>query len=193
MPAERRAAGGLLVLLLLSLTARAEEAWPVRSLLVLLAQAAPPTVRFVEERHLEQLTEPLQSAGTLTFVPPSRLERHVLDPREEVWTIDGDQVAVATAPGERQTALLSDQPPLAVLIAGLRAILTADAETLERHFTIGLDGGPAAWTLHLTPRREDLRGAIREIRIAGAGARIATIETIESSGDRSILHLSDGG
>lgn len=184
--------------------ARAGDAGPpgLDRLLAALAAAAPGRVRFTEERHLELLTVPVRLSGTLSFVPPARLERHVLMPREERWTIDGDQVEVETpAAGDRSedsiVIALSDHAPLAALVTGLRAILAGDAAALAAVYTIALDGGAgdadrAGWSLRLTPRPATFREAVQEVRLDGTGSGIATIEVIETDGDRTLIRIDPG-
>jgi outer membrane lipoprotein-sorting protein len=155
-----------------------------------LAQDSASTVGFSEVRRLNYLTEPLHLEGTLTFEPPARLERLVLRPTRERMIVDGD---VLTIEASRNTpparVLLSDHPALDGFITALRSVLAGDQGTLERIYAIELEGGEAAWSLRLTPKSERMREAVSEVRIAGAGREITTVEVIETGGDRSVITI----
>ncbi len=177
--------------MLLPAGVRADEpAWTLSRLIAGLAQDSASTVGFSEVRRLQYLTEPLFLEGTLTFVPPARLERLVLRPIRERMIVDGD---VLTIEASRTTlparVLLSDHPALDGFITALRSVLAGDQGTLERIYTIALEGGEASWSLRLTPKPERLRAAVSEVRIGGTGREITTVEVIETGGDRSVITI----
>jgi hypothetical protein len=177
--------------LLLPLGARADEHfWTLSRLIAGLAQDQASTMGFSEVRWLQYLTEPLYLEGTLTFQPPDRLERLVLRPIRERMIVDGDVLTIEAsriAPPAR--VLLSDHPALDGFITALRSVLTGDQGTLERIYTIALEGAEASWLLRLTPKSERLRAAVSEVLIGGAGREITTVEVIETGGDRSVITI----
>lgn len=179
--------------LLLPLCARAEEPpYSLSELLEGLARHVSGTVSFSEVRHLSYLTEPLNLEGTLTFEPPARLERLVRSPTRERMVFDGDVLTIhasRTTPPAR--ALLSDYPALDGFITALRAVLAGDQDTLDRIYETSLRGSEASWSLHLAPRPEPLRAALREVNIEGAAHRITRVEVLEAGGDRSTITLHE--
>ena len=50
--------------------------------------------RFTETRELALLSSPLEAAGTIYFVPPSRLVRIVTKPGRSRLVVDGDKVRI---------------------------------------------------------------------------------------------------
>ena len=104
--------------------------------------------------------------------------------------VDGD---VLTIEASRNTPparlLLSDHPALDAFITALRSVLAGDQGTLERIYGIALEGGEASWSLRLTPKSARLRAVVSEVRIDGAGHDIATVEVIETGGDRSVITI----
>jgi outer membrane lipoprotein-sorting protein len=178
--------------LLLPAGTRADEhSWTLSDLITGLAQDSPSTVGFSEVRRLQYLTEPLYLEGTLSFEPPARLERLVLRPTRERMIVDGDLLTIEASRNTMPArVMLSDHPALDGFITALRSVLAGDQKTLERIYTIELEGGEASWSLRLTPKSERLRAAVSEVRIDGAGHEIATVEVIETGGDRSMITIS---
>ncbi len=177
--------------MLLPLGARADEhSWTLSRLIAGLARDSASTMGFSEVRRLQYLTEPLYLEGTLTFQPPARLERLVLRPTRERMIVDGDVLTIEASRTTLPTrVLLSDHPALDGFITALRSVLAGDQGTLERIYTIALEGGEASWLLRLTPKSQRLRAAVSEVRIGGAGREITTVEVIETGGDRSVITI----
>src|SRR6185295_19200851 len=86
----------LLLLLLVAGSSSAAGGWDLERLMQDLAQVKVAKGRFVERKYLGILTAPLESSGTLTYVAPSRLEKHTLTPRAESLVLDGDQLTMAS-------------------------------------------------------------------------------------------------
>lgn len=187
--------GSLLVLLLALAPAvgRAQETpWNLAALVAALAQQKALTVRFSEERRLQYLTEPVRLEGTLSFDPPDRLEKRVLRPKRERMTVEGDLITIETVPGDPKVRVfLSDYPALGAFVTALRALLSGDPADLERVFLPALAGTEEAWSIRLTPRLPEVRGRVSEIHISGAGRRIASIDILETGGDRSIIAIHE--
>lgn len=190
----RRNLSATFILLLFLLSPHSELAsqtpWSLSRLTAALAQDVGSTVRFSEERQLQYLTEPLFLEGTLTFKPPGYLERQVVQPKWQRMIIDGDLVTIEENwkdPPIR--VLLSDYPALEAFVSALRSILAGDQRSLERTYATALEGTEDAWLLSLTPRPQQLRDAVSEVRITGAGGNIQSIEVMEAGGDRSIITI----
>ena len=181
----------LLLFLLSSHSGLASQTpWSLSRLTAALAQDVDSTVRFSEERQLQYLTEPLFLEGTLTFKPPGYLERQVIQPEWQRMIIDGDLVTIEENWKDPPTrVLLSDYPALEAFVVALRSVLAGDQRSLERTYATALEGTEGAWLLSLTPRPQQLRDAVSEIRITGAGSNILSIEVMEAGGDRSIITI----
>lgn len=167
--------------------------WSLDALLAAMSRAPKPDLRFVEERHLGYLTEPLIVEGWLRYAK-GRLEKHTLKPREERLVIEGNRVTVAIpATGRRQRLILSDYPALEAFAVGMRATMEGDRKALKRLFWPRLEGGRDAWRLELTPQSETTREDLSAVRVTGRGGRIGTIEIVETGGDRIVIRIIDDG
>lgn len=173
--------------------ARAQE----KSTLVLeqlmkdLAQVKNARGRFVERKHLAMLNAPLESSGTLVYVAPGRLEKHLLSPRQESLILDGERLIIdSKATGQRRTFPLQEHPVLWAFVESIRATLAGDLPTLQRFYEVRLEGDAGAWRLRLKPKEPRMRQAASEIRVGGSGTWVKVIEIDETGGDRSVTEIT---
>jgi outer membrane lipoprotein-sorting protein len=150
------------------------------------------STRFVEQKFVHMLNQPLQSSGTLSFVAPDRLQKQTLAPAPASLTVEGDRLTVMQPDGKTRTLSLSDSPEIGALVASIRATLAGDTATLTRYYAPTLTGGADDWSLVLEPRDERLRKLLMMIRIKGEGSVIRSIETVEHDGDRTEMTIISG-
>lgn len=179
--------------LLFICTAHAET-WNVQSLMQELAQVPASSTRFVETRHLAILTRPLELKGTLTYERPNRLSKHVESPYDELMTVHGDSATLVNKTrGEQRVVSLREQPAMTALVESVRATLAGDLAQLEKHYRVKFSGAREAWTLELVPRAVQVKSYVDTITLAGTGARVTRIETLETGGDRSVMTIMHDG
>jgi outer membrane lipoprotein-sorting protein len=172
------------------------EAKPVQlePLMADIARTGSGTVRFTETKNVALLKQPIESSGTLTYAAPSRLEKHTRVPREERLIVDGDSLVIEhPAKNERLTLRLANYPAIRAFVESIRGTLAGDLAALRRYYRVEVEGTMAQWRLHLLPSEQDMAELVQKIEISGSGARIAQIEIIEASGDRSVMKIAYGG
>jgi outer membrane lipoprotein-sorting protein len=149
---------------------------------------------FVERKHVEILSTPLQSRGRLVYTAPSRLEKHTLSPRRESLVLDGDELTLENKDrNQRRTLRLHDQPVVRAFVESIRATLAGDLATLSRFYEVKFEGGERQWRLTLKPSDPQVRDVVSEIRMAGSRDAITSIEFIETGGDRSVMTIMRDG
>jgi len=149
---------------------------------------------FVERKHVEILSTPLQSRGRLVYTAPGRLEKHTLSPRRESLVLDGDELTLESKDrSQRRTLQLQDQPVVRAFVESIRSTLAGDLATLRRFYEVKLEGGERQWRLTLKPGDPRVQEVVSEIRIAGSRDAIASIEFIEANGDRSVMTITKDG
>ena len=194
MTTGHRIALALLVLgCLVSAPARTQgkSALALEQLMKDLAQVKSARGRFVERKHLAMLNAPLESSGTLVYVAPGRLEKHMLSPRRESLILDGDQLIIENKDkGQRRTFPLQEHPVLWAFVESVRSTLTGDLATLQRFYEVRLEGDAGAWRLRLKPKEPRMRQAASEIRVGGSGTWVSVIEIDEAGGDRSVTTIT---
>lgn len=187
-PALRAVVASLMVLAAPASNAQSE--FDLTRLMQELRQVKTARARFVELKHIAILTAPLESSGTLLYVAPRRLEKHVLSPRRESLILDGDTLVLESNDGGKRRRLSLQQHPVAWALAeGLRSTLAGDLETLRRFYDVSLEGSRARWELRLKPSDPRVKALVSEILARGSDAWIGAIEVLEAGGDRAVMTI----
>lgn len=154
--------------------------------------AAVPAVEaaFREEKTLAVLDAPLVATGVLYYRAPAFLRKRTLRPQAEDYEADGHWLTVETAAAGRRQFDLNGYPQLRPFVEAIRAAQAGDRATLERYYQLELQGGVDGWSLRLTPRDADVRRYVAAIVLRGQEGRIASMETLETDGDRSVLIIA---
>jgi len=146
--------------------------------------------RFVERIYLAILNTPLESSGTLLYIAPGRLEKHMLSPRQESLTLDGDTLLIENKEtGQRRQVVLEEQPVVRAFVESIRATLAGDLQTLSRFYEVSLEGDASRWRLRLRPTEPRMREVASEIRLSGNGTWVGVIEILDAGGDRSVMTI----
>lgn len=163
--------------------------WSVAQLFAALAREKPARATFHERKSMAILDRPVESTGELTFTPPDRMEKRTVTPRPERVVVDRDRVTLERG-GKRHSLGLRENPAVAVLVESIRATLAGDLEALTRAYSAALEGSPARWRLTLRPLDPAAAQLVERIHIAGAGARVQTVEILQADGDRSLMTIT---
>jgi outer membrane lipoprotein-sorting protein len=182
---------GPIALLLLGLvlaTAVDAQTWGLPQLMAALQSGHAEQVSFEERRELALLDVPLVLRGTLTYRAPDLLRKEVIAPEHQVFEVDGERLTIESSEGSREVSV-NAYPALAAFVAAYRATLAGDLATLRQHYDPQLTGSRTSWTLRLRPRSAELARYLSEIVFRGSAERIRSIESLESSGDKSVMQL----
>ena len=153
-----------------------------------LAQVRASQGKFVERKFLSVLNKPLESSGTLSFQAPGHLEKHTLVPKVEDLVLDQGVLTIdSKARNIKRTLVLQEYPAVWAFVESIRSTLAGDLPTLERFYTVKLEGNAAKWRIQLLPLEQRTREMVREIVIDGRDQRVTSIEMRESNGDHSTM------
>lgn len=165
--------------------------WDLAQLMQDLRQVKTARGRFVERRYLAILNTPLESSGTLLYIAPGRLEKHMLLPRQESLTLDGDTLLIENKEtGQRRRVVLQEQPVVWAFVESIRATLAGDLQALNRFYEVSLEGDASRWRLRLKPTEPRMREVASEIRVSGNGNWVGVIEILDAGGDRSVMTIT---
>jgi outer membrane lipoprotein-sorting protein len=178
----------LLIGLLLLGVVRPVLALEMADLMGLLSQHRSGEARFVEQRFVEGLTQPLKSSGTLSFAAPDRFTRNTLEPRAETMAVEGNTVTLQRS-GRSRSLTLDASPELQAIVEAVRGTLTGNAQVLQRHFQPALTGDAAQWMLQLTPKDARLAGQVSHVRIGGRRGDVLSVEVLLADDDRSVMAI----
>jgi outer membrane lipoprotein-sorting protein len=165
-------------------------AWTLKELMLGLGQVQESKAAFVEHKYLSILKTPLEYSGTLTYRAPGHLEKKTLLPKPESMVLDQDKLVVQNSANQKRTLSLQDYPVVWAFVESFRATLAGDIASLNRFYTVSMEGHAKQWLLILRPIDARMKNMIKEIRISGSLERISTIETREAGGDYSVMNIS---
>ncbi|MBT8469337.1 MAG: outer membrane lipoprotein carrier protein LolA [Deltaproteobacteria bacterium] len=149
------------------------------------------SARFVEEKKIELLSQPLVNSGRIDYSRPRRLERRTLRPFESLWRLEEFLVTIEDA-GEQTTIDLRRYPEAHVLATALMDVLEGDIHRLRKNFDVSFAAQHAEnpWTLELKPPRNHTGALFRRIEISGLGVTLRRLVVVERSGDTSTTDFS---
>ncbi|WP_156782812.1 LolA-related protein [Acidihalobacter yilgarnensis] len=174
--------------ILLSAQPAFASGWTLTDLLQGFARITSATARYTETRSSSFVDIPLISRGHFSYRAPDYLAKRAGN-GDGGYIVRGNEVEVLGTHPPRQLHL-DDYPPLAALVAALRATLSGDASTLHRYFDLRLSGSANGWRLQLTPTQPALAQAIRDITLHGIANRLTRVDIRQANGDHSELTLS---
>jgi len=149
--------------------------------------------KFTERKYLSILNEPLILEGTVQYRAPDYLKKEYDDPDSESYEVRGDNLTIEFPDGRRRDLSIDEHPVLRAFVESYRGTLAGDLETLRRHFELELGGHMDAWQLRLTPRTPELVERLRAVVMRGREGTVTSVETLEASGDRSVMTLESSG
>ena len=190
------ALGLLLLSLLVGLVAAAEpsERLTLDILMHHMANTRGVRARFHEVKEVSLLAAPVESRGTVYFVPPDRFARHTTAPGRTWLVIEGDRLHFSDEVGREEIDLSGD--PVAGQFVGHFVVLwNGDLEALRERYEVAFEamgpGRDAGWTLTLVPRSPRLRRFIERIAVRGAGPALHEMTLVEADGDRTLTHFDE--
>jgi outer membrane lipoprotein-sorting protein len=160
----------------------------MKSLMQQFAASKNTKAEFTERKYVRILDSPVESSGELTFRAPDRLEKRTKLPRAETLLIEGNRVSIERGSFKR-SMMLDEFVDMASLVKSLTATFRGDQEGIEKYFGWTLSGPVNKWQLVLKPKSSKLFITLREIRFAGDGSYVHTVETTLTDGDWSLMSL----
>jgi outer membrane lipoprotein-sorting protein len=166
------------------------EAADLSSLLAGMRSATGVVANFTETKEIKLLSAPLESTGTIYFLPPGRLARVITSPGRSRLIVDGDKVRFEDETGSKAMEL-AGSVIARQLIDSFVVLFNGDEKRLRElyHATFSTAGG--TWRLRLVPRSMPLSRMIGSFDLTGRGARIERMEATEPDGDRTITLFGD--
>ena len=149
--------------------------------------------KFTERKYLSILNEPLILEGTVHYRAPDYLKKEYDDPDSESYEVRGNHLTIELPDGRRRDLSIDEHPVLRAFVESYRGTLAGDLETLNRYFDLELGGHMDDWELRLTPRRPELTERLRAVVMRGREGTVTSVETLEASGDRSVMTLDSPG
>jgi outer membrane lipoprotein-sorting protein len=173
-------------------SAAAEPSPPpsLEALMAGMAKAPGVWARFVETKQIALLSEPIETHGTLQFVPPDRLLRITEAPSPSRLVIAGERFAFRDGAGA-DALDLSANPLAREFVDSFIVLWSGDLAKLRQRYEPTLHTSDGDWRLVLRPRQRPLSDLIERITLSGAGAELSQMEMLEQDGDRTLTRFTE--
>jgi len=181
----------LCTLVALLATASAEgETLTLPELMRHLADTPGVVARFVETKEIALLDEPLETRGTMYFVPPDRLARRTESPGAATLIIDGDKLFFRDEAGGNDVDLAGN-PMARLFVDNFIVLFNGDLAALERLYETSFASEGDNWTLTLAPRDAPLDRLVATITLRGDANGMQQMVLLEKGGDRTTTTFAD--
>lgn len=162
--------------------------WDIDTLMRGLAKHEGGKAKFVETKTIALLDKPVVSSGELNYVPPARLEKRTLKPKQELMVLDGDQLRLERGK-QVFTIRLSEQPEALAFVDSLRGTLAGDKAALEKNYKLRLSGTEDKWTLDLLPDDQRIAAFVLRITFGGSRNHVDWIRYLQADGDSAVMTI----
>lgn len=146
---------------------------------------------FIETKSISLLDNEIKLSGLLEYTAPNSFIKQTLIPRHELFKVIGNELHIKNAEGEESNLLVSNHPVIEMFVEAYRGILSGNLKKLTEFYTIKFKGNSKRWHISLIPIEEEALEYIEVITVEGQGATISKILTLEASGDKSIMHITN--
>ena len=144
---------------------------------------------FTEIKRMALLAAPLQTRGTLYFVPPDRMLRATHEPAPSWLWVDGRRLRFRDRAGGDDVEL-GDNPVARQFVDNFVVLFNGNREELERRYRVEFAAEEPTWQLSLRPRRAPLRDLIESIALRGDSGGMREMTMVETDGDSTTTIFS---
>ena len=148
------------------------------------------TANFTQQRHLNALTRPLLSSGTVTLTESGFVwSQH--QPFETILSFDGVSIMETTSTGTEVVTRTVYDPVTDNLTRTLYQMLTGSWSEIRNTFAIEVEAANGSdWAYRLVPMDEEIRKFIPRISLSG-NRYLDRIEVAHDQSNVTLIDLSD--
>ena len=146
--------------------------------------------QFHEVKQIALLEQPLESDGTLYFIPPARMARITRTPGATSLVINGSRMSYRDGTGGNSVDL-SGNRVARTIVENFVVLFNGDLDALHEHYHVGFDAQGARWQIRLVPKGPPLAQLIASIEMRGNGPALEQMVVVEKEGDRTTTFFHD--
>jgi len=162
----------------------------LETLMQQMATTSGVRAEFHEVKEIALLNRPLESTGTLYFVPPRRLAHYTTRPTRSAFVIDGSRLSFRDETGGESVDLSADHIARAI-IENFVVLFNGDLEALRDRYDVGFEAQGPRWKLELVPRDPRMRSVVSRVVLRGDDAVLEQMVVSEAGGDRTVTTFDD--
>lgn len=156
----------------------------IEELMRRLASTKGVAAEFRQVKELALLTEPIESRGTMLFIPPRCLAWRTRSPGVSRLVIEGESVRFRDATRDQDIDLSRDLVARG-FVESFVVLWNGDREAMERQYEVDFRSRKAGWRLTLRPRDGRMREFIASIVLEGHAGPPERMQLIEAGGDKT--------
>jgi hypothetical protein len=147
--------------------------------------------KFVEEKRILLLKEPVINRGRVYFQRPGTFARYVDEPFASRVLLRDRRLRLEEG-SQSQEIQLDAQPAVRALVGGFLSLLEGDQAALLGDYQVRFESSQeAGWKVLLTPRAAPVDRLLKGLTFSGKAAEISEMSWIERSGDTSHTRFSE--
>jgi hypothetical protein len=155
-----------------------------------LADAKVLTGRFVHEKHLSEIPQPLIANGEFTYARGLGVYWHTIEPFDSVFVLTQRGIVQRDEGAETVRLSAQEQPAVRVIADIFLALFTLDVSSLSSSFDLFGKSQGERWIVGLRPKSATIGSVFKQATITGAN-NVEQVVLVDAHGDRTIIDLKD--
>jgi hypothetical protein len=155
-----------------------------------LGNAKVLTGRFVHQKHLSEVPQPLLANGEFTYARGLGVYWHTQQPFDSVFILTQQGIVQRDEGAETVRLSAQDQPAVRVIADIFLALFTLDVTSLSSTFDLFGKSQGERWIVGLRPKSAAIGSVFKQATITGA-KDVEQVVLVDVHGDRTIIDLKD--
>jgi hypothetical protein len=155
-----------------------------------LANAKVLTGRFVHQKHLAEVSQPLVANGEFTYARGLGVYWHTQQPFDSVFLLTQSGIVQRDEGAETIRLSAHDQPAVRVIADIFLALFTLDVASLSSSFDLFGKSQGERWIVGLRPKSASIGSVFKQATITGA-KDVEQVVLVDAHGDRTVIDLKD--
>ena len=155
-----------------------------------LADAKVLTGRFVHQKHLSEVPQPLVANGEFTYARGLGVYWHTQQPFESVFVLTQRGIVQRDEGAETLRLSAHEQPAVRVIADIFLALFTLDVTSLSSSFDLFGKSQGERWIVGLRPKSATIGSVFKQATITGA-KDVEQVVLVDAHGDRTVIDLAN--
>jgi hypothetical protein len=155
-----------------------------------LGNAKVLTGRFVHQKHLSEVPQPLLANGEFTYARGLGVHWHTQQPFDSVFILTQQGIVQRDEGAETVRLSAQDQPAVRVIADIFLALFTLDVTSLSSTFDLFGKSQGERWIVGLRPKSATIGSVFKQATITGA-KEVEQVVLVDAHGDRTIIDLKE--
>lgn len=155
-----------------------------------LAKAKVLQGRFVHQKYLTEVSQPLIAHGEFTYARSLGVYWHTQQPFDSVFILTQRGITQRDEGAETLRMSADEQPAVRVIADIFLALFTLDVSSLSASFDLFGKSQGERWIVGLRPKSATIGSVFKQATITGA-KDVEQVVLVDAHGDRTVIELAD--